>query len=246
MREIIRAIFMTGGGSFLNLLLGIFSTKILAVGLGPSGVGLFSLLRQSRDTFLSVSTFNSGTALVQGLAKREETERKQYSLVVLLIMGVTTTLIVSLLLFFAPVIAKSTLGTSDANNVRLIRMLALPVLFGTGTMFLSGVLNGYRAIGRLALVQVTVSAVTMLLSYPVTLLTGQGHPEALVWMLTLSSGVGTLYAFLIAYREGWLPSRRQIGALSNQALVANSGYFLSFRVDIVTDGPRQHMDGISS
>ena len=205
MREILLAIFKTGSGSFLTLLLGMITTKIFAISLGPSGVGLFSLLRQTRDTFLSLTTFNGGTALVQGLASRKNAERQQYSLVVFAIILATTILAIILLWSLAPQIARQILHLEDPGAAWLIRWLSLPLFLGTGMMYLSGVLNGYRAIGRLALVHVLSTSVTVVIAYPTAHLVKTGHPAAFVWMMAISSAVGVLAAFEFSRREGWLP-----------------------------------------
>jgi len=44
-RRILKSSSIIGGASFLNIVVGLVRTKILAVLLGPAGVGLVSLYR---------------------------------------------------------------------------------------------------------------------------------------------------------------------------------------------------------
>ena len=44
-RRILKSSSIIGGASFLNIAIGLVRTKVLAVLLGPSGVGLVSLYR---------------------------------------------------------------------------------------------------------------------------------------------------------------------------------------------------------
>lgn len=237
MFEILSAVIKTGSGTFFTLILGILSTKIFAVNLGTSGIGLFSLLRQTRDTFLSVTTFHGGTALVQGLASRKNNERRQYSFVVLIIMIISTSVAVLILLIFAPLIAQYVIHQNNPQYTALIRWLSLSVILGTLMMYLGGLLNGYRAIGRLALVTVVPAIITAILAYPTTYLVNQGNLAAFVWIMALSSATGVLVAIMFVKREGWLSIARPIGeALKRENTFPAASYFLSFAFTTVITG----------
>jgi len=68
MRELVKAVLKTGSGSGISLLLGVITMKVMAVVLGPSGVGLYSLLRQNMFSTISLGTLGGTVALIQGLA----------------------------------------------------------------------------------------------------------------------------------------------------------------------------------
>ncbi|NUM43754.1 MAG: oligosaccharide flippase family protein [Anaerolineales bacterium] len=237
MVEILSAFLKTGLGTVLNLLMGILSTKIFAVYLGPDGVGLFSLLRQTRDTFLSVTTFNGGTALIQGLAQRDETKKKQYGFVVFLIMLVSMSASVLFLLIFAPQIAENVLQRHDPEAISLIRWLSLTIILGTGVMYFNSILNGYRAIGRLALIQVVISAITFVLAYPVSRWVNEGYSIAFIGSILFSTGGGILLAFWLVQREGWLPFTRIVRQnFTFGTFREDSSYFLSFAFTTMITG----------
>src|SRR5215210_2220953 len=102
MREIFKAVLTTGSGSGGRLLLGMATMKIMAVILGPSGVGLYSLLRQAVDFSNRFGTLGGETALVQGLASRKERVRDEYIVTTFWVFVLGALLIVTVLVVFAP------------------------------------------------------------------------------------------------------------------------------------------------
>src|ERR1700722_13049481 len=55
-RRILKSSSIIGGASFLNIVIGLLRTKVLAVLLGPTGMGLVSLYRGLMVTASSVAT----------------------------------------------------------------------------------------------------------------------------------------------------------------------------------------------
>lgn len=204
MRELLRAALKTGSGSIGSLLLRVVAMKIMAVVLGPSGVGLYSLLRQIRDFSSNLGVVGGNTAMVQGLASRKDKQRDQYLITTFWIFAFGALLTLIVLLAFAPWIAQWVLGRSDSQAVSLVRWLALPVLINVAALYISGVLNGFRAIGRLALLQVFASITSALLAYPVSRLVEGGYPVAFIFLMSISQAVSAGLGFWVALREGWL------------------------------------------
>ncbi len=204
MYDIIKAVFKTGSASLIGILLGAVSTKVMAVILGPNGVGLFSLIRQTLATAVTAGTVGGQTALVQGLASKEGNERDRFLITVFWIFILGAISIAVGLLLLAPWIAKIVFTTNDNQTISLVRWMALPGLLMIIFSYLISVLNGFRAIGRLALGQIIVSMVTISLVYPVSKLVSSGYINAFVWMMAASTLGGIIFCFIIAYKEKWL------------------------------------------
>jgi len=206
MREILLAVLKTGSATFFNLFVGIVKTKIIAVFLGPSGIGLYSLLKQTLQTTTTLATFNGRVALVQGLSSKSGEAREGYLLTVARIFAVSGGVITILLLFFAPYIARWVFAKSDPEFINLIRWLSVPVLFSSANVYMMGVLNGYRAIGRMAIAQVAGALASALAVYPLVKL---GRPEIFVALPAITSGTSLLVSTYFALRAGWLSPLRQ-------------------------------------
>ena len=203
MRSLIIGVIKAGSGAVANLLLGVISIKIMAVMLGPSGTGLLSLIRQVVVTLASLG-MGSQTALIQGVANKEGIERDSYISTTfwLFVLGVSFSVL--LIELFATEIAVFTFGKSDASLVLLIRWIALPVFLLYAYVYLKSILNGFRAIGRLALVEMLGPVATLMLVYPVCISVGEGYALAFVWMISAAQLLMLAASFLILYKNGWL------------------------------------------
>jgi PST family polysaccharide transporter len=230
MRELIIAFFKTGLGAAANLFLGIISTKVFALILGPSGLGFLSIIRQIRDTAISISTLQGTNVIVQGLATRDWADKKRYEIAVSISLFLTTLLVITVLLIAAPSISRSVINRTDPTSVFLIRLLTIPILLGTITIYLSGILNGFRAIGRLAITQVILSFAILILSLPVAYLVRAYGNGYFLLLLIGSSLVGVMTCFAFTYRSGWLPSPSEIlcALKSISTLKTDISSFLTF------------------
>lgn len=203
MRSLIKGVLKTGSGAMANLLIGVVSVKIMAVMLGPSGTGLFSLIRQTVLTFATLG-LSGQTALVQGVASKEGAGRDSYIRSTLWWYFLGAAFSSMLIELFAPEIATLVFGKRDANLVQLIRWIALPVFLSSIYIYLKSLLNGFRAIGRLAIVEMLGPLFTLVLVYPVCVSVGEGHALAFVWMLSAAQLSMIVASFVILRRNGWL------------------------------------------
>jgi O-antigen/teichoic acid export membrane protein len=204
MREILLAIIKTGSGSIGRLLFGIVTTKIIAVVLGPSGLGLLSLLRQTVELSNSLGTLGGSNALVQGLASRTGQLRDKYFVTTFWIYVLGTLLIAGALVIFSPWIALWVLDQNDQQTISLVRWLALPMALGVAASYLNGVLNSYRAIGLMALLEILGAAAAALLAYPVSRLVEVGYPVAFIAILSAPQVVGVALGLSTSLWRGWL------------------------------------------
>jgi O-antigen/teichoic acid export membrane protein len=205
MFEILTAVLKTGAGALINLLLGMVTTKLFAVNLGPSGVGIYSLFRQARDMLIAITTLNSGSVVIHGLTTRQEEKRLEYSAIILVVLSGCSLLVVLGIVIFAEQFATLFLHQSDPQTIIGVRWLSLSIVFGSGLFYFGSILNGYRAIGRLAISQMVVSLATLLLAYPVILMVRQGYTTAFLFMMAISSFTGMIFAIIFLNKARWLP-----------------------------------------
>jgi O-antigen/teichoic acid export membrane protein len=71
-------------------------------------------------------------------------------------------------------------------------------------IYLKGLLNGFRAIGRLALVEILGPVTTLLLVYPICIYVGEGNALGFIWLLSAAQSMMVIASFVILYRAGWL------------------------------------------
>jgi len=68
-RQILRSTSIIGGASVINILVGLLRTKVAAILLGPTGVGLIGLLQNLMATAAAVSSWGFGGAGTRQIAE---------------------------------------------------------------------------------------------------------------------------------------------------------------------------------
>ncbi len=207
MLDLIKASIKTGSSAFITILLRVLSVKILAVVFGPAGIGLFSLLRQARDTLVPLATIGSGTAIVQGVASQEQDEekRQEYIGTVATLLGVNVLLFILAAAALAPWIGQLIFGELDSREMtNAVRWVTIPVILGAMAGFLTSLLNGYRAIGRLAVVQAAGMAALVLLTYPLARLANEAEMLGMTLLLVVTPAATVALAGYFLWKGGWL------------------------------------------
>ena len=74
MRQLIYSVLKTGSSTLASLLSALFLTKIIAIIAGPTGIGLFSLLRQLVST-ISITGAGGQSSLVLGVSSKTGDDR---------------------------------------------------------------------------------------------------------------------------------------------------------------------------
>jgi O-antigen/teichoic acid export membrane protein len=209
---VFRSLSKTAIGTVCALFFGVVGIKLLAVLTGPSGVGLFSILRQLQQTGSVLGSLGGQAALVQGLASREGHHRLAFMRAALLgFLGVSS--FVALTTWFsAPWLANwllndttlTGLGLTVQTRLDLVNWCALAMILGATVVFFQGVLNGHRALGRLAFMQVIGAAIGALCAYPAAWLWRANQPTGV--MLILFGGLigSAIVGGYSAWRAGWL------------------------------------------
>jgi len=182
--------------------MGVITMKIFAVMLGPSGVGLFSLLRQTQQTAVVLGLLNGQMTIIQGVASRSGQERKAFVSTVFWTLLVSAFIVSLALMVGAGPIARWLTGRTGAATPSMIRGLVISIVCGIAFTFFMSVLNGHRIIGRAALIQFTNFLTVSALAYPVSLLVRGGNAFAMTWLLAAGAGAAALLGLLLARRQG--------------------------------------------
>ncbi len=201
MLEILKSVFWVGSATLFNLLVWVVAGKVMAVTLGPTGVGMYGLLRQLAQNLNVASTFNGSTALVQGLASRPETERAGYARNVARIFLALNLVVAGLLVLGAPWLGPHLLGRQ--LSPALLRWMVLPLVGMSLSAFFLGVLNGYRHLKALVICQALGPLTALALIYPVVVWIRGGGDWAYALILGVPYGVIGLAAAVVSIRKGW-------------------------------------------
>jgi O-antigen/teichoic acid export membrane protein len=151
-RRILRSSSIIGGASFLNIAIGILRTKILAVLLGPVGVGLTSLysgLMLTAATFGTMGIGTIGTRQIADAASRNDARALSIARRAMfwgtMLLGAAGALVVWSL---RGLLAVHVLG--GAQHSTAVGWLSLGVAFSVAGASQAALIQGMRRIGDLA------------------------------------------------------------------------------------------------
>ncbi|NTW98364.1 MAG: O-antigen translocase [Geobacteraceae bacterium] len=162
-RQILRSTSLIGGSSFLNILIGLVRVKVLAVLLGPTGIGLAGLYGNIMGTAGTLVGLGIGTSGVRQIA---EANGEQRTLAVVrrtlwyANLGLGIVGMVSLWLLREPV-SRSVFGSSEESAA--VGWLGIGVLLSMVAGSQTALLQGLRRIGdmaRMNVIGVLISSIT--------------------------------------------------------------------------------------
>ena len=168
-RSIFKATSVLGGVQVINILIGIFRSKILAVLLGPAGIGLASLFNATLGFISSLTALGIEDSAVRNISKaRSMSDENKISEVVavfrklVLFTGFTGCLIV---LIGSPYFSVLTFG--NKNYTIAFCVLSVTVLFDQLNSSQFSLLQAMRRLDSLAKSKVIISVVALVLSIPI-------------------------------------------------------------------------------
>lgn len=188
-RTILRSSSIMGSASVLNVVIGLVRMKLVAVLLGPAGVGLIGLLQNLMQAASGVAAMGLGTVGVRQIAEANGDGRVDdvvvarrallWGTVVLALLGGA-----AVYLLRAP-IAQWSLGDSGKSD--LVGWLALGVALTVAAGSQGALLNGLRRIGDLARLQVATGFLGTALGVGALLIWGEAGLIAFVLSAPLAT-----------------------------------------------------------
>jgi PST family polysaccharide transporter len=224
------SIFFSFIGVFGSALLWLLSFKVVAVWLGPAGLGLYSQLRQIVQAATIGATFGGTNAVVQGLSEREqEMDRRRFRATASRLICILCAAVTLVFLIFAPVLTRVFLSSDEPGLIASVRWLSVAVLMSVGATYGIAVLNGYRAYRILALTQIAGPLGLVVALAAAYFLKFEYHPEMLAWLFVLCFGISFLVG---AWGVVRLP--REVLAISYETMPFREIWeFVKFAVSIL-------------
>ena len=186
-------IFYSISGVLGSALLWLLSFKVVAVWLGPAGVGLYSQLRQIVQAATIGATFGGTNAVVQGLSEREEErDRRRFRATASRLIGMLCAAVALVILALAPDLTRVFLSSDEPGLIASVRWLSAAVLMSVGATYVIAVLNGYRAYRILALTQIAGPMGLVVTLAAAFVLQVDYRPEMLAWLFALGFGISYL------------------------------------------------------
>jgi len=233
-RQIFRATSLFGGVQVFNIIIAIIRSKIVAVLLGPTGMGISGLFTSTTSLVGSLTNFGLGTSAIRNISEARETNDKGRISKVITVLRrlVWITGFLGLLLTFilAPTLSKLTFGTE--NNTIAFRWLSITLLFNQLTSGQNVLLQGMRQLKFLAQANLIGSIAGLLISVPLYYFY---RIDGIVPALIISSFASLIVAWSFSRRIRTVPtkvSKRE--TLSEGKSMLTMGFMLSLSGLITT------------
>lgn len=166
--EIFKATSLFGGVQFFNIVISIIRSKIIAVLLGPAGMGIAGLFTSTTSLVGGITNFGLGTSAVRDVAAASEngnTVRVSKVITVFRrLVWISGTLGVVIILVLAPWLSQLTFGNKEYTLA--FRFLSITMLFNQLSSGQSVLLQGMRKLKFLARASMVGSIVGLLISVP--------------------------------------------------------------------------------
>ncbi len=189
--RILRGTSIIGGASFLNIAFGILRTKVLAVLLGPTGVGLVSLLNGLLTTATTVATLGVGSVGTRQIAEAQSQGAPHALLVArralfwaTMLLACSGGLVVWSLRSF---LAIHALGNASYSGS--VGWLSIGVAFSVAGASQAALIQGMQRIGDIARLNVLSSVLSTVLGIGLIWRWGKAGLVAYVLVVPLASFV---------------------------------------------------------
>ena len=196
-RSIFKATTLFGGVQIIQILVAVIRSKVVAVLLGPMGVGILGLYQSAITMVQSVTSMGLSTSAVRDVSEASgQGNLESVSRIVIIVRrlvwftGLLGTIVV---LVLSPILSKITFGNYD--YVIPFILLSVVMLFDQLSAGQKVVLQGLRKLRDLAKASVWGSVIGLLLTIPLYFLLGI---EGIVPTLILNSIVSLFFSWLFS------------------------------------------------
>ena len=190
-KQIMKSTFIMGGSSVIVTLLGIVRNKIIALILGPTGLGLTGVYMNITNlvrTFSGMGIGESGMRQIAGAFGTGNDEK-----IARTVLGIRRASLLSgvaglcMLLFMSSGVSRLTFGTPDHKYD--IAILSATIFFGAVSGGQKALIQGVRKIGDLAMLDILGALLGTLLSIPIIYFYGE---RGIVYILLTVSATAIL------------------------------------------------------
>lgn len=223
--QILRSTTLVGGSQVINILLGIIRTKVLAVLLGPAGIGLMGLYSAMISTVGNMTGMGIGSSGVRQIAEAAGTgDTQKIARTILTIRRASLVLgflgMLLTIIFCVP-LSRLTFGSTEYSWP--IALLSVTLFLGAVSGGQIALVQGLRRIADLASLSVLGGLLGTVLSIPIILLWKKdGIVPFLIAVSAMSILTSWWYARKIPVARiiiGWKDTFREAKALFSLGLV---------------------------
>lgn len=204
MLKLLKVMATMAGASLLSQVLGIFTNKILAIVMGPAGVGMYGLYRQLVDIAAGAASIGSSGGFVQALSSTEGEARLGRLTAALWLNALAIVLTAVAMIVLAPDIARVYFVQTDPAIASAVVWLGVPIALIQFALIAYNLISVSRSFKLLGVVMVVPAASSLIFSYPLAQLAAQDNQWGYIGLLVAPPALQLLLALPIIRQLGWL------------------------------------------
>ena len=149
----------------LKIGIGLITSKILAIFVGPGGMALVGNLRNFLTSLESISILGFQNGIVKYIAENQKNEEELKKIIATVFISlICVALVLSGVLYFFASFWNDKILEHNADNTLVFRVLALALPWYTVSVFLLSVLNGLSKFTKVIWVNITGNLIGLLVS----------------------------------------------------------------------------------
>lgn len=190
-RSIAKANTTLGGTQVTVIIIGIIRSKLVAIFLGPSGLGIMGLFQSTIDLIKSATNMGLQTSAVRDVALANDSNNQHDIRVVKTVLSrlVWVTGMLGVLVTFIGAPYLSTITFSNLDYTLHFRILSVILLFSQISVQYNVILQGLRALRKLASANIVAALVGLIVNVPIFILFKEDGIVAVLIITAISSCV---------------------------------------------------------
>lgn len=168
-RSVFKATSLFGGVQFFNILIQLIRSKILAILLGPLGMGIIGLLMSTIDIISSFTNFGLGVSAIKDISEAHNTKNDEK---ISFIIGIFKKLVIvtgilgfAITIILSPILSKITFG--NLNYKFAFIFLSVTLLFNQLSTGELALIQGTRHLKYLAKANIFSSLFGLIITIPI-------------------------------------------------------------------------------
>ena len=226
-KESLKATALFGGVKVFTILINLVRTKVIAVLLGPEGMGIANLFQSTTNLISASTNFGIGTSAVRDIAEANAANNEQRIATVIKVfrylVWITGLLGAGICLILAPYLSRITFGSNDYTIAFVL--LSCTLLFQQLTSGQTTLLQGMRKYAYMAKSSVYGNILGLLFTVPLYFIWGF---DAIVPVLILSSVISLLLSWWYSSKVKTIPVSVNYSTIKTEGTgMVKMGFFIS-------------------
>lgn len=175
MKNIIKILFMLGGATFVSLLVTVIKRKLMAIYLGPVGLGIYAQVFNYFNLTTIIASFGLSQGITTFIARNNRASVSKSEMNTILNSAMSISFFLSVIIILVTILFSKTVSILVLNNSSIYYLLifvSIGIPFQVFGESLLSYLQGMKRIKKISLASASISILGLLVSIPLIIYFG--------------------------------------------------------------------------